>query len=361
MENIEITQKIESLDEELLENQYHCREFVTGLLGEDDVISIQRFHGIIGGKNNFADCKNGQFLNFTDFWDAWLGGLYNYFKEISYRNKPIILKIIEDDYLRDYVKIFLERNYYKNYKARIRNKPLNELTEIWFGKNGSNLFGLWMAPERYGDKWINKERTIRMANFEYWTIGHILATGLITENPQDGKIIIKDLDSFIQFYRLNFLRNTNSQYEQAIIENYLEYVKISEKPLDIPFLIPEFRYNGKVREHLYRLDFVVLNVWTQRFVGFEISPASTHLSIQKSKEKTQKAINEELSLKWESEMDKRNKYFAKYNISLVTFTDNLLLNVDNCFNQIKDELNIKMIKKVGEIEHLKKLKLIHYN
>jgi len=287
MENIEITQKIESLDEELLENQYHCREFVTGLLGEDDVISIQRFHGIIGGKNNFADCKNGQFLNFTDFWDAWLGGLYNYFKEISYRNKPIILKIIEDDYLRDYVKIFLERNYYKNYKARIRNKPLNELTEIWFGKNGSNLFGLWMAPERYGDKWINKERTIRMANFEYWTIGHILATGLITENPQDGKIIIKDLDSFIQFYRLNFLRNTNSQYEQA--------------------------------------------------------------------------INEELSLKWESEMDKRNKYFAKYNISLVTFTDNLLLNVDNCFNQIKDELNIKMIKKVGEIEHLKKLKLIHYN
>jgi hypothetical protein len=70
------------------------------------------------------------------------------------------------------------------------------------------------------------------------------------------------------------------------------------------------------------------------FIGFEISPSSTHMSVNGVKKKTQKAINQEVADKWAKESNKRNKYFATFGITTITFTDNDLRNIDKCFNEV---------------------------
>ena len=74
-----------------------------------------------------------------------------------------------------------------------------------------------------------------------------------------------------------------------------------------PFLIPELRYAGLEAKHKYRLDFTILNPHMMTFVGFEISPASTHMAVKGIKKKIQKSVNAELKAKWERETVKLNK------------------------------------------------------
>ena len=54
-----------------------------------------------------------------------------------------------------------------------------------------------------------------------------------------------------------------------------------------------------------------------------------------------KTVNEELSMKWDKEMKKRNDYFASFDISTLTFTDENLKDIDACFEEIKKSLKIK--------------------
>ena len=49
-------------------------------------------------------------------------------------------------------------------------------------------------------------------------------------------------------------------------------------------------------------------------------------------------INRELAEKWEKECDKRNEYFKKYGITIVTFTDTDLQDIGACFETIKNYL-----------------------
>jgi hypothetical protein len=69
-------------------------------------------------------------------------------------------------------------------------------------------------------------------------------------------------------------------------------------------------------------------------VGFEISPSSSHMAIAGIKTKTQIQLNEDLAKKWSKESDKRNRYFSDFGISIVTFTDPELKDIDNCFDTI---------------------------
>lgn len=341
MNQEEIDVRINEIDNKLNEIQYHCLETFTWIRDNsyNTLASIHQFHGVIGGKNNFADCKNGQFLNFNEFWKSWLKGLLEHVKQ---NKNSLIKKVIEDDLLREYTKLFLERNYYRNYYARIRNKPLESLTEIWFGNNGSNMYGLFIAPNAYGNKWYNKDKQIRDARFEYWTIEHILSTGFVTENATDGVIKFNKLEELIQFYKIHIKRASNSEYEKFFIDKYLEFVLNHNNPNKLPILIPELRFWGEKKEHKYRLDFTILNIYTQRFVGFEISPSSSHMHVQKTKNKSQAEINSEISTQWQKEMTKRNDYFSKFNITLITFTDNDLNDLDKCFDTIKNELKINL-------------------
>lgn len=104
-----------------------------------------------------------------------------------------------------------------------------------------------------------------------------------------------------------------------------------------PFLIPELRYDGSTDVHRYRLDLTICNPYTSEFVGFELSPSSSHMAIAGTG-RANADINSELAQKWEKECDKRNEYFKKYGITIVTFTDADLQDIDACFERIKSYL-----------------------
>jgi hypothetical protein len=239
---------------------------------------------------------------------------------------------MQDYVVRDYTIAFLERNFYRQYLERTRTKPDESLWSLWFGNN-SMSWGFFITPVFRHGIWTNDVSEIRRAKFHYWTIGHVLSTGFVDPDAGENGGVFKfdDIDQFLGFYESVLRRVSNSQYEKAIFASYVKYIKQSKDPDQEPFLIPELRFAGKDTDHKHRLDFAVLNAHTMKFVGFELSPHSTHGAIKKAKEKTQKAINAEGAETWKNEMIKRNRYFAKYGITTVTFTDTDLEDMEACF------------------------------
>ena len=70
--------------------------------------------------------------------------------------------------------------------------------------------------------------------------------------------------------------------------------------------------------------------------GFELSPWSTHGELTGTKNKTQKAINEEASANFGKEMKKHKDYYKRYGIFALIYTDADLADLDGIFADIKD-------------------------
>jgi len=308
---------------------------------------VHVLHAHIGKNNNvFVDSVRTQFQSPDDFIARWIQGLNEKLSQLraagkkGYNSQPLseemVLMCLQDDLLGHYTMNFLKRNFYRNFLERIRAKPNEDLWSLWFG--ASNLvWGLIIAPARRNEEWTNDKSQMRRKAYNYWTVGHILATGLIDPTSKEP-VRFGNLDDFCIFYRSVLKRVSNSMYENSICDRYVDYLLRSGNPTEEPFLIPELRYLGKEKRHEYRLDFTVLNSHTSQFIGFEFSPASTHINITGAKAKTQVAINEELSSSWEKEMAKRTAYFEKFGIQTITFTDRDLKNLDQCFEQIARQL-----------------------
>jgi hypothetical protein len=341
---------------ELRESEEYMMEKLRKRLGYD-YYTFQRFNGLFGGKNNkYVDSVRTQFSDFNDFYAQWLKGVVNqYNKRIQYSPQPdhnaVLLK---DPEIESYVRLFLERNFYRNLRARTRTKPDEQLWSVWFGYNV--VFGLLIAPLYAGGRWIIDKSEIRRADYEYWTIGHVFKEGLI-DSDSETPFKITTLDQFKSIFLSIFKKLSSSKYEKQICERYIEYLSKSDNLEEEPFLIPEVRYAGLEQTHKYRLDFTVLNPHTQKYIGFEISPASSHMSIQGYKEK-QKEVNEELSLKWNKEMSKRNEYFDTFGISIITFTDKMLDDFDRCWHQIERTLSARSPEKTSIQDQLKRIRNI---
>ena len=100
------------------------------------------------------------------------------------------------------------------------------------------------------------------------------------------------------------MRNSGSQYEYDLSGLYCDYVRSHANSLEVPLLIPEFRYDGLAVKHVYRLDFRVINPYTFDKTGFELSPWSTHGYLYKTKELTQAEINAMAAGNFAKEMKK---------------------------------------------------------
>jgi hypothetical protein len=196
---------------------------------------------------------------------------------------------------------------------------------------------LVIAPALRNDEWTNDKSQMRRERYVYWTIGHVLEAGLIDPTSKTP-MRFGSLEQFLVFYRSVLKRVSVSPYEQAVFDRYLEYLEASHAPLSEPLLIPEFRYAGKDAKHEYRLDFTVLNGHTLDFTGFEISPASTHIRVKEAAKKTQTKLNSELSEAWDYEVRKRNEYFQRFGVTVITFADSHLKNIDACFKEIRIKL-----------------------
>jgi len=313
--------------------------------------SIHQLHGVVGGKNNiYVDSVKMQFSDPTDFKARWIQGFIKYVGKDRYSPLRNLLK---DKVFRTYTLTFLERNFYRNLKERTRAKPDENLWAIWFG-GGGFVWGLIIAPAYRNKIWTNDVSEIRRSSYMYWTIGHVVSTGLI--DPENNEIVKFDsLDDLIKFYRNILKRISNSLYEKEIFDRYVGYLKASEDPFAEPFLIPEFRYAGLDVDHQYRLDFTILNSHTMELVGFEFSPHSTHMSVAKIKDKKQKDVNEELCAKWDKEMSKRNDYFSEFGITTITFSDIHLKDIPACFDIMKIYLEKRPAIKISLEEQILEL------
>lgn len=336
--NEEILMKLTQLDRQVHEQLPGVLSLASFVLGRE--LSIHQFHAIIGAKNNlFVNVATGQYTSPEAFQTEWAEKMIAYYEPYSkaWQNEedwPNVVRLYRNDTIRQYILLFQERNYYRWYKERIRCKPGDSLWVLWFGDRPK--FGLYVALVYESDGTFRfKEREIRKVSYEYWTIGNVLGVGGFV-NAETGKLYtIKSIDDLLNFYENIIYSLSRSQYEKAIYLEYIDYLKRSSDVMSEPFLIPELRYEGTTEKHKYRLDLAICNPYTTELVGFELSPSSTHMSIIGVKNKTQADINRELAEKWEKECDKRNEYFKKYGITIVTFTDTDLQDIGACFETIK--------------------------
>ena len=155
---------------------------------------------------------------------------------------------------------------------------------------------------------------------------------------ENDKIKFNSVDEYLTFFKNVLVRLSGSPYELKIAELYCEYVRSSANPYKVPLLIPELRYNGLENNHVYRLDFTIINPITLEKHGFEFSPWSTHGYLGGIKEKTQKEVNEEAKANFEHEMKKHKDYYRNLNIFTLIYTDSDLQDIDNIFADMKEYL-----------------------
>ena len=295
----------------------------------------QSLNAYIGSKSDqFIDLKHEVITTPEDYIHCWLRGMETASNNSELEIKEQLLDPNNANF-KKYVLIFLKRSFLKHYKELHRTRPGSDDASLWFGVNDAH-YGLFVTPRWNGDEWENDQSEIREVNFKYWTIGHILETGLCIPE-ENNKYEFSKIEDYLNFFNSQ-LRLTKSIYQKEIAKKYIDYVLSSDKPLDIPLLIPELRYDGSGRKHIYRLDFMIINPFTMEKIGFEISPWSTHGKLS-GKSKTLIELNVEALGNFEKEMKKIRSYYKRFKVPVFHFSDTDLVDLDNVWKEIKDYLD----------------------
>jgi len=141
---------------------------------------------------------------------------------------------------KKYLSLFLESSFLKHYEEHYKQKPKLDESEYWFGNNDDE-FGLLVTPRFSSDQWENDKSEIRHFKKPYWTIGHVMETGLCYMGEERIRTFTT-VEDYLQFFR-DMVRRTKSTYQLDIADRYIEFVKASADPKSIPLLIPELRYD----------------------------------------------------------------------------------------------------------------------
>lgn len=297
----------------------------------------------IGGKNaEFMDINNEVILSPDHFVALWMKGLIRYLDDLGqYRERSNIYELLQyiqkHQVVRDYAFTFLERTYMRNYTALSKKRPKVEEAAMWIGQENAT-YGILVTPRFSNGNWENDVSEIRHFKKKYWTIGHVLETGLVVPFENE-KIEFPNVEQYLKFFKNVLVRGSGSKYELEIANNYCELVRNSDDPEEIPLLIPEFRYGGLERKHKYRLDFTIIDPNTLNKYGFELSPWSTHGHLSGTKDKLQKDINAIALGNFEKEMKKLKDYFREFGIYALIYTDSDLANIEKVFSDMKKYLN----------------------
>lgn len=322
--------------EELDEKIKALRETVLKLTSIEKVESLNAY--ISGKLQNYLDVLHKTYGNSDEFIAAWFRGFREDIEaimliETEQRKEKDIRKIRlfnamkNDEDVINFVKCTLERSYLKKYEKYSRSKP-PESDILWIGDN-SRILGIGLVVQadkyriyeglnftgKYRTEWSNDRSETFKLNADYWTIGHILISGII-DYYKNEVIHFNTVEEYLDFF-LGFVINQNSfsNLEYQLAKCYCDYVKRNDAPLKIPLLIPQFRYGGLERKHKYRLDFMVIHPFNHRKYGIEISPYAIH---------RYKDI-------YEHDIDKQNDFVAKYNIIPIKYSDHHLQDIENLF------------------------------
>jgi hypothetical protein len=334
-----------------------AEDHVGATLHEPTVLAL---HGRIGGKNaEFIDVKNEVIYSPEEYVALWIRG----FLEVLEQRRPLIRgdsyfdifrKMRSDKVVEQYIITFLKRTYLRNREGLSRVRPRVEDAEVWIGQERAS-YGILVTPRFVKQRWENDKSEIRKFPQDYWTIGHVLSTGLVVPGDPD-KIEFADVNSYLAFFKNTLVRLSGSSHERAVATRYVEYVRAQSDPTKVPLLIPEFRYNGIEPAHKYRLDFTVIDPYSLRKVGFELSPWSTHGLLKGIKNKTQKEVNDEAQANFEREMQKHKDYFRKHGVWASIYTDKDLADPDELFEDIKRYLVPTRVAHQLEIHALDELR-----
>lgn len=309
------------------------REKLPDVLAKTGIESEQSLNALIGSRNDdFFDLKHDVISSQDQFVSRWLHGLKaSALTDGVASDLWLWKKIKAHPQLQEYALLFLRRSYLKHFDELSKNRPPVEEAEIWIGQENAN-YGLLVTPRFRAGQWENDKSGIRAFPKAYWTIGHVMQTGLVI--PGKDKIFkFSDIEQYLLFFQDTLVRNSGSKYEYEIAGHYCDYVRASQAPELVPLLIPEFRYAGLKAKHVYRLDFMVINPYTLNKVGFELSPWSTHGYLKKIGGLTQKKINELAADNFAKEMKKHRSYFKEHEVFCLIFTDDLLNDTKALFDE----------------------------
>lgn len=338
-----LTQKIKKLQPDVLKaTGYPSDSSLNGTYGgkHDEYIDIK--NEVIDTPEQF---RSLYFQGFSRKLDSL--GIYAKFDNpyfdafTNYRDHKVV---------REWLELFLTRTFLRNYEALTKYRPTVEESVIWIGQENAS-YGILITPRLKSGEWENDKSEIRHFKPNYWTIGHILETGLVIPGVNE-KIEFTDLEQYLSFFKNTLVRNSGSKHEREIATRYCDFVRTSEEPNTIPLLIPEFRYGGIEKKHKYRLDFCVINPYNLSKIGFELSPWSTHGALKGTKGKKQKEINAEAQKNFENEMKKLKSYFRKFGITILVYTDSDLKDYDAIFKSVADYLNVKNSPKQLELQSI---------
>tara|TARA_R110000868_G_scaffold411617_1_gene706244 strand:- start:327057 stop:327908 length:852 start_codon:yes stop_codon:yes gene_type:complete len=242
--------------------------------------------------------------------------------------------------LQEYVDNAIESSFLKHFDHYSRPKPHPEKI-LWLGQNNAE-YGLLITP-RYNkvlEVWENDQSEVRKARFVYYTVGHVLSSGLCVPD-KDQRIEFETAKQYLEFFRSVLVRGTASVHQSNVADRYVEFVSNHDNPERVPLLLPELRYLGKEKKHEHRLDFAIVDSHNFNTVGIELSPWSSHGKLTGTKGKKQSQINDEAKKNFEKEFRKLRNYFLNQNIPVVTFTDEILKDPDSVFSMIARYLEPK--------------------
>lgn len=309
-------------------------------VNKDSEASLNAFIGHQAGA--FLDLKNEVIRSPEEYVGKWLDGLS---RQLEDGVQGSVLKI--HNYLKDpknvnfrkYCEIFLRRSFLNHYDELSKVRPREDEAHFWFGLNDAQ-HGIFVTPRfnKAINDWENDKSEIRAFSNIYWSIGHVVETGLCLQG-ENRRYPFADINAYLTFF-YDKVRLTKSKYQLEIANRYIKFVQDSSTPEKIPLLIPELRFNNEKRDHEHRLDFLVINPYTMDKIGFELSPWSTHGKL-KGKDKTLKDLNKEALDNFEKEIKKMKAYYNKFNIYTIVFTDNDLKDLNRVFDEIKKYLSPK--------------------
>lgn len=89
---------------------------------------------MIGGKNNeYADCVNTQYAKPDEFISRWLEGFIETEGDDRWSGGHPLFHLLKGKKFKQYLMLFLERNFYRKFEERTREKPIESLWSYWFG------------------------------------------------------------------------------------------------------------------------------------------------------------------------------------------------------------------------------------
>lgn len=313
------------------------------VLAKTGFANVHSLHGKLGGKNReFLDFEDAVITSHTDFINQWITGYARVLETKGARSaySATHALLCRHSVFRKYLKKFLERMYLRNHLAWSRKRPCQEDAAIWMGPNEAS-YGLLITPvfDRKRRTWLNDHSEVRHFPKRYWTIGHVLQTGLVVPGKR-SIFTFRTVKEYLRFFRDVLVRAAKSPHQKVIASLYCKHVQASDDPESVPLLIPELRYGGLDHDHKYRLDFCIIDEHLNK-VGFELSPWSTHGRLRKTTTMTTKAVNDLAQANFEKEMTKHKAYFRRRRIFVLIYTDVDLTRPMRIFREMKRYLETR--------------------